>query len=290
MQDYTELLKNNKNEIRHLYQDLLINVTHFFRDNESCEYLKNELLPELLKKASLTNTLRIWIPACSTGQEVYSLAMLILEASANTASKNHIQIFGSDLSERAITKARVGTYLVNELENVSPESLQKFFDKIDGHYRIKKSIREMCVFAPHNILKDPPFSRIDLISCCNLPIYLDTVLQKKLFAVFHYALNKSGYLVLGKSETIGSSTHLFTSLDKKIRIFEKKNNVTPKVAFEPNFISPLAAPAEPAPQKKPEVKEITNDTNLERIIDNVLLTQYTPSRYCSVWRIHRFIS
>jgi len=276
LQDYVESLKNNKAEIKLLYQDLLINVTHFFRDEDTCEYLKNELLPKLLKTKSVANPLRIWVPACSTGEEAYSLAMLIFETLGDSTPNNYIQIFGSDLSEKAIEKARKGTYLQNELANVSPERLQKFFDKVDGHYRVKKSIRERCIFAPHNILKDPPFSRIDLVSCCNLLIYLDTILQKKIFVNFHYSLNKSGYLVLGKSETIGSSTHLFTPMDRKIKIFEKKSNVTAKALFDPSINSTLTEAPVSEIEKTSDVKEITNNINLERIIDSVLLSQYTP--------------
>lgn len=276
LQDYIEFLKGNKNEINLLYQDLLINVTHFFRDNDTLEYVKKELLPKLLKDRSNSKPLRIWIAGCSSGQEAYSLAMLILEATETISSSNFIQIFGSDLSERAITKARIGTYYINEMENISQERMERFFDKVDGQYRIKKIIREMCVFAPHNLIKDPPFSRIDVISCCNLLIYVDTTLQKKILGNFHYSLSKSGYLILGKSETIGSSTHLFSPLDKKIRVFQKKNTAPAKAVFDASFVSPVVEPSEPATENKPEVKEISNNINVERIIDNVLLTQYTP--------------
>ncbi len=238
LSDYTELLKKNNLEVKLLYQDLLINVTHFFRDADCCDYLISDLLPNLLKEKTAAKPLRIWVPACSTGQKAYSLAMLILEMLGEHAVNAHIQIFATDLSEAAINKARIGIYTIAEVANVSAKRLQRFFTKVDGSYRIVKAIRDLCVFAPHNVFKDPPFSRTHFISCCNLLIYLDNVLQKKVLANFHYSLVKNGYLILGNSETIGTSTTLFNQLDKKVKIYAKMTNVASKVMFDLNYNLP----------------------------------------------------
>ncbi|WP_018611480.1 CheR family methyltransferase [Segetibacter koreensis] len=277
LNEYIELLKKKPAETDLLYQDILINVTHFFRDAEATEYLKNVILPELLKSKSIQNPLRIWVPACSTGEEAYSLAMIILDVVEKDSIIPSIQIFATDLSETAIAKARVGIYTSGDVSTLSPQYLEKYFVKTDGHYRIIKRIRDICVFSPHNIFKDPPFSRIDIVSCCNLLIYLDVNLQKKALANFHYALNKTGYLVLGKSETVGASTNLFTQLDKKVKIFAKKNEVPPKAIFD--FSSPVTEveKPEPKPVRKYIVpKETTPEVSLEKIIDNTLLSKYTP--------------
>lgn len=190
LSEYLDYLKKNVQETNLLYQDLLINVSHFFRDKEATDYLKKELLPELLKNKSANNPLRIWVPACATGEEAYSLAIILCEIMGEDSFYKSFQIFATDLSEAAIAKARVGMYTATDVMELSKQRLDLFFTKVDGHYRINKRIRDFCVFAPHNVLKDPPFSRVDLISCCNLLIYFDNVLQRKVLANFHYALNK----------------------------------------------------------------------------------------------------
>ena len=276
LKDYSELLKKNSKEVKHLYQDLLINVTHFFRDPDACDYLKNELLPKILQDRTPSKPLRIWVPACSTGEEAYSLAMLALEMLGENAVNANIQIFATDLSEAAIDKARIGTYTIADVANVSDQRLKRFFTIVDGSYRIVKALRDVCVFAPHNVFKDPPFSRIDLISCCNLLIYLDNVLQKKVFANFHYSLVKNGYLILGKSETNGSSAQLFTPADKKAKIYIKKSDVVSKAMFDLNYNVPESESAEAKPMQKREVKEVRSNPNLEKKIDEVLLSQYIP--------------
>ncbi|MDQ6815593.1 MAG: chemotaxis protein CheR, partial [Bacteroidota bacterium] len=188
--EYFDFLKKNAHEANLLYQDLLINITHFFRDIEATDYLKKEILPELLKTKSANNPLRIWVPACATGEEGYSLAIMLCELIGEDPFYKSFQIFATDLSEAAIAKARVGIYSIADVANLSEKRLETFFTKIDGQFRINKRIKDSCVFAAHNLLKDPPFSRVDLISCCNVLIYLNTVLQRKLMANFHYALNK----------------------------------------------------------------------------------------------------
>jgi two-component system CheB/CheR fusion protein len=214
LEGYVDYIKEHPQEIDSLYADLLINVTHFFRDEETSEYLAKELLPKILKTKPQHETLRIWIPACSTGEEVYSMAMILLELLEDNSYKVPVHIFGTDLSETVISKARAGIYTIAEVANVPEKRLKHFFTKVDGHYRVSKALRDVCVFAPHNIFKDPPFSKIDIISCCNLLIYLDNVLQKIIFSNLHYSLNSSGYLILGKSEALGDSAGLYTQLDK----------------------------------------------------------------------------
>ena len=222
LKQYAGLLGQKNNEVDLLYQDLLINVTDFFRDTDAFLILKKNVLPRLLKSKAPGETLRIWVPACATGEEVYSIIMMLLEIQINNANKIPFQIFASDLSAEAIIEARIGEYSVQRLKNVSPKRLQHFFTKTKDKYRITKSLRDVCVFAQHNILHDPPFSHIDFISCRNMLIYLDTAAQKKAIATFHYALNEGGCLLLGKSETIGTSTQLFTALNKKYKIYSRK--------------------------------------------------------------------
>jgi two-component system CheB/CheR fusion protein len=221
---YAKLLGTKANEAKVLYNDLLINVTDFFRDADATKYLKATLLPKLLKAKKPGETLRIWIAACSTGQEAYSFAMLLIEILGKKFTGKNIQIFGSDLSEHAIKKARLGEYTKYEVKGVSPKRLQQFFTIHNGNYRISKQVRDLCAFAPHNLLSDPPFSKLDLISCCNVLIYLNTNTHKKVLTTFHYSLNDTGYLLLSKSESIGTSK-LFTQSDKKIKIYSRKKGI-----------------------------------------------------------------
>ncbi|MDQ3142729.1 MAG: PAS domain-containing protein [Bacteroidota bacterium] len=275
--EYAKLLGEKNNDIDILYQDLLINVTSFFRDTETHKYLKTTLLPKLLKNKKPSESLRIWIPACSSGEEAYSIAMMLLEIQGNKAGNPRIQIFASDLSAKSISKARIGEYSKQELAAVSPKRIQQFYIKSGPNYRISKTVRDMCVFAPHNILYDPPFSRIDFISCCNLFIYLDTAAQKKALTTFHYALNDVGYLMLGKSESVGSSTQLFTSLHKKFKIFVRKKN--PGVRSLP-ALSPRQSPSvEPEKDPVDSVQKLApvKVRDLESAIDTVIISEFMPS-------------
>jgi two-component system CheB/CheR fusion protein len=282
MKDYAQYLKQHAQEINILYQDLLINVTSFFRDPETIDYLRTTLLPKIIKSKSINDPIRIWVPACSTGEEAYSMAIILMETLGERAPNTAIQIFATDLSEPAITKARIGLYTKEELENVSPKLLQKYFMRVDGNYRVIKSIRDLCVFAPHNIFKDPPFSRIDLVSCCNLLIYLDTLLQNKIINLFHYALNPSGYLILGKSETIGTAQGLFTPLSKGMRIFQKHADSSNRAAFE---LSYRGAETAGVPQRTFQTQRITLKDlpvkepiiDFEKTVDKILLSRFVPA-------------
>ena len=277
LQDYILYMKQHTNEVNALYSDLLINVTHFFRDEETMDYLKKILLPQIIKNKLPREPLRIWVPACSTGQEAYSLAMLILEVLDDRVPGLSIHIFATDLSESAIAKARHGSYTRSEVMDISPQRLHRFFTKVDDHYRISRTIRDLCVFAPHNIFKDPPFSRLDLISCRNLLIYLDQVLQKKAIATFHYALNPTGYLLLGKSETIGSSASFFAQLEKNYKIYVRKNDVTSRPTFEMNPRMPEAEPMEEPNRNPRNPKTGPPSTDLDTVVDTLLMTQYVPA-------------
>ncbi|WP_179830148.1 CheR family methyltransferase [Spirosoma fluviale] len=228
--DYMDYLRQHPTEAGLLYNDLLINVTSFFRDTDTMEYLGKVLFPQLLAGKTENEPFRLWIPACSTGEEVYSLAILLLEAQDNLDKSIPTQIFATDLSGRVITQARMGRFSVSQLANVSPKRLSRFFTRDqDGYYCISKIIRDVCVFATHNVFVDPPFSRLDLISCRNLLIYTDTTLQRKAIATFHYALNPTGYLILGKAETVGSYTTLFTQVAKTFKVYARKTSVTRSV-------------------------------------------------------------
>jgi two-component system, chemotaxis family, CheB/CheR fusion protein len=277
LKDYAVFIRTNPSEITLLYQDLLINVTSFFRDKETSEYIKKEILPKIIKSKSANDPIRIWVPACSTGEEAYSVAMLVVEALGENISNIRVQIFATDLSEHAIHKARLGIYGKDDVLGISPVRLQRFFTKMDGSYRVVKSIRDLCVFANHNVAKDPPFSRLDIITCCNLLIYLDNYLQKKLMATFHYSLNGNGYLILGKSETVGTSTYLFTLLDKKRRIYLKKKDVTAKAVFEMNYRTSDFDKMVNLTRRNHLEKIKPEEGDIERTVDTLLLKKYTPA-------------
>ncbi|RYZ28911.1 MAG: PAS domain S-box protein [Chitinophagaceae bacterium] len=271
--DYVRFLRQHINEGQQLYQDLLINVTNFFREGDYYEYLKKSLLPKMLAAKAPSEPIRIWVAACSTGQEAYSLAMILVEVLGESAAGNTVQIFATDLSENAINKARLGIYSKDEVADIPPRRLNKFFTKIDGSYRIIRSIRDLCVFATHNVLKDPPFSKVDMVSCCNLLIYLEPVLQKKVMGTFHYALCNTGYLMLGKSETIGNAGSLFSQVDKKYKIYAKKKDAAAKAIFELTFPN-----TESIRGFKPAIvpKTKTEEYGMDKVIDDLLLKKYTP--------------
>jgi two-component system, chemotaxis family, CheB/CheR fusion protein len=279
--EYAKLLTQKNEEIDILYQDLLINVTSFFRDTDTHKYLKENLLPKLLKRKKPGETLRIWVPACATGQEAYSISMMLLEIQGNLVTNIPIQIFATDLSHHAIGKARIGVYTKEELETVSPNRIQRFFTKTDSSFQVNKAVRDICVFAPHNILSDPPFSRLDFISCCNLFIYLDTSAQKKAVNTFHYALNNDGFLMLGKSENISHSANLFIGFNKKYKIFSRKLNLGTRTL--PSLV--LKSKQQTTSEKHiPFVNRNTPQKNstiqydiLDNAIDAVLLSDFMPA-------------
>jgi chemotaxis methyl-accepting protein methylase/PAS domain-containing protein len=221
MAGYVRYLQQNSQELDLLFKELLIGVTNFFRDPAVWEELRSKIIPALLTTRAPAHSLRAWVPGCSTGEEAYSLAMVFREAVEELNPKTNfaLQIFATDLDRDAIDKARAGVFSDNIAADVSPERLSRFFIKEEHGYRVRREIREMVIFAPQNIIMDPPFTKLDLLSCRNLLIYLTADVQKKLMPLFHYSLNPGGVLLLGSAETVGSSTDLFSSLSGKSRLF-----------------------------------------------------------------------
>ena len=244
---YLKELQTNSEELDSLYQDLLIQVTSFFRDPEVFRALRNKILPQILARKPAGEAIRIWVPGCSGGEEVYSLAICLLENMGDRASSTPIQIFASDISEQAIDKARAGQYPAETLKKVSKDRLRRFFDRVNGSYQIKSGVRDFCIFARHDLTRDPPFSRIDLISCRNVLIYLEPVLQRRILVTFRYALQAGGFLLLGKSESLSGFPDL--------KIADRKNKFFAKVSAA-SAQAPIPVPLEkPARQGKNYVAE-----------------------------------
>jgi two-component system, chemotaxis family, CheB/CheR fusion protein len=275
LNEYAQLLKENKSELDALYQDLLIAVTNFFREPQLYKALTEVILPGFFKPRKYADPLRIWIPGCATGEEAVSFAICILEFLGEKAITTQIQIFATDLNEKAIEKARSGIYLTSALQNVSPQRLRRFFVKIDGKYQVIKAIRDMCIFATHNLLKDPPFSRMDVISCQNVLIYLESIPQNKIMHAFHYALKPSGYLLLGRSETIGSAFDLFEQVGKQYKVYVKRQ-ITTSTHFD--FIMHNYPVVEtPEEDSKQGNAPRNKDPDLEKETDKLLLSRYVPA-------------
>jgi two-component system CheB/CheR fusion protein len=273
LDQYIQLLKSNKSEVDALYQDLLITVTNFFRDKTIYDALTHKILPDLLKDRQPSDALRIWIPGCATGEEAVSFAIVLLEYIGEKAASIPIQIFATDLNEKAIERARTGIYSKSLLQNVSPERIKRFFTKIDGSYQVIKQVRDICIFAPHNLLKDPPFSKIDIISCQNLLIYLEATPQNRIMHTFHYALKPNGYLLLGKSETIGSATDIFEQFTKDSKVYTKKDSAgIPKLDFVPRF-SKVASAVEGIKR----IPHTEKALDLEKQSEKLLLDNYAPT-------------
>jgi len=221
--DYARYLQNSEREINILFKELLIGVTNFFRDAPAFDTLRDNFLPKMLANKPDGYTIRVWVAGCSSGEESYSLAIILQECMQSMKRHFNVQIFGTDIDEDAINMARAGLYPQSILADVSMARLDKFFRQEEGgQYRINKSIREMLVFAPQSVIKDPPFTKLDILSCRNLLIYLGPELQRKLLPVFHYSLKADGILFLGSSETIGQFSNLFSVLDKKWRLFSRQ--------------------------------------------------------------------
>ncbi|MCD6017496.1 MAG: domain S-box protein [Bacteroidetes bacterium] len=276
LKEYAELLEKDKKEVEHLYKDLLINVTSFFRDKDTYQYLKKSFLPALLKKKSPGESLRIWVPACSSGEEAYSIAMMLIELQDRKIQKIPIQIFATDLSEQAIYNARMGEYSQADVEKIPAQQLKRFFLKTGNQYRVVKELRAMCVFAPHNILSDPPFAHLDFISCCNLFIYFDASAQKKALTTLHFALNDGGYLMLGKSESVGSVSPLFIQANKTFKIYSRKKNggIRKIPELTPRSHIPFADKNVKAYSKK---NDGANSIELDKAIDAFLLAKHMPA-------------
>ena len=274
-EQYVRFLRENTKEIGELFNDLLINVTRFFRDEKAFGALKKRFIPALLRQKKGKGELRVWVPGCATGEEVYSLAMVILETLDNAASRMRIQIFGTDLSETGIDRARLGIYSSAIEKDVSPARLKRFFKKLDSTYQINRMVRDMCTFARQNITADPPFSRLDLISCRNVLIYLGAGLQKRCLPVFHYALNSGGYLLLGPSETVGAFGDMFELVDRRAKIYAKKN-----LPGRRDVEFPLRRPEFKnfeAPEIPPDHDGGDFNALVQRVADRIMLGTYAPA-------------
>lgn len=272
--DYVHYLQENPQEVELLFNELLIGVTNFFRDPEMWEDLKNKVLPSLLSERSHSQTLRAWVPGCSTGEEAYSLAIIFKEVieKIKPARDITLQIFATDLDRYAVEKARNGFYTENIVADVSPERLKRFFIKKEHGYEISKAVRMMVIFAPQNLLMDPPFTKLDILCCRNLLIYLNTELQKKLIPLFHFTLNPGGILFLGSAETPGSFTDLFKQVESKSKIYRHLENTLPYDAANFPFSSGRTRKAELQPTNlfKPTA-------NIQSLADQLLLQTYSPA-------------
>ncbi|MBD6620737.1 hypothetical protein FNW02_34510 [Komarekiella sp. 'clone 1'] len=273
LEDYAKYLQEHPAEVQALYEEILIHVTSFFRDPETFEQLKVQVFPTISQNKSTNTPIRIWVAGCSTGEEVYSIAICLLEFFSDRATVPPIQIFATDISEAAINRARSGLYLESQMEAVSPERRNRFFIALaNGSYQITSPVREVCVFARHNLGGDPPFSNLDLISCRNVLIYLSDSLQSRIMSLFHYSLNLTGFLMLGTSESVKSSSDLFTSVDEVAKIYARKLTLTrPLFSFTTN---PYPVASVDSQQRVTE--NIANNFDLAREVDQLLSNHYAP--------------
>ena len=224
---YHRILRDDPAEIGALYQDMLIRVTNFFRDPQAFEFLQQNIFPSLLSDRPADLPIRIWVAGCSTGEEVYSLAIALLETMGDRADTTPIKILASDINESALERARAGHYIENIAMDVSPERLRRFFSRVNDHYQVGKAIRDICVFSRHDLTRDPPFAGLDLVSCRNVLIYFDLALQRRVMPLFHYALRPGGHLMLGPSETIGTFGELFTPVDRDSKVYAEERDPDP---------------------------------------------------------------
>ncbi|HIH02943.1 MAG TPA: PAS domain-containing protein, partial [Methanoregulaceae archaeon] len=271
--DYVRFLQENPAELDLLLKELLIGVTSFFRDPAVWEALGDSVIPGLIAAALDGATLRAWVAGCSTGEEAYSLAIIFREAlgKASPPKRCALQIYATDLDRDAIDRARAGHFPENIAADVTEERLDRFFVRDETGYQVTKEIREMTVFAPQNVIADPPFTKLDLLSCRNLLIYLEPEVQRKLIPLFHYALKPGGVLVLGTAESVGSFASLFSPIDSKLRIFRRTEApAAPTLEFPTAFSPPGPGPADMRPALTPGV-------NLQALADQVILQQYAPA-------------
>lgn len=271
LREYASKLESDLAEAAALYQDCLISVTSFFRDPEVFEVLSEQILPALLRDRASDAPLRVWVPGCATGEEAYSIAICLLERMGSLPDNPSVQIFATDLSEGALSKARDGLYLTNIARDVSAERLRRFFTKDGDYYRISKAVREICVFARHDLTRDPPYSRLDLVSCRNVLIYLEPRLQDVVLATLHYALRPGGFLIVGPAENVGNSGSLFSAADEKHRVYSRTVATGP-----PRLLSVLSGTTSSKASaqqlgRRPTVTEVPREA------DRMLLARFTPA-------------
>nr|HRO68338.1 CheR family methyltransferase [Pseudobdellovibrionaceae bacterium] len=282
IEDYLEALHANPNESSRLFKELLINVTSFFRDEDSFEVLRQEVLPAIVRSHIGGDKIRIWVAGCSTGEEAYTFAILFREALEGLENPPEVQIIATDVDESALSTARRGVYPLSISEKVSAKRLSKYFIRKGGRYHVTKEIRELCLFSSHSLVTDPPFAQLDLISCRNVLIYLGPHLQKKLIPVFHYALRGDGYLFLGTSETLTGHAELFKPVSAKHRIGQRKQTaVRSSTAFPMSFGQAYAGHFSEAPQAK--------DTDIHEVSQRIILDEFAP-KYAIVNDEHQIVS
>ncbi|HEY0784201.1 MAG TPA: chemotaxis protein CheB, partial [Thermoanaerobaculia bacterium] len=269
LDEYVAFVERQPAEVNALYEDLLIHVTSFFRGDAAFRSLRRKVFPALLRNRAGGSPLRFWVPGCSTGEEAYSLAISLLEGLAEMDSTFPIQIFGTDVRPKAIERARAGIYLESIAADVSPARLERFFVRMDDRFQVSKAVRDLCIFAQHDLIRDPPFSRLDVISCRNVLIYFNPETQRRIFANFHYGLNADGYLVLGSSENAAISSNLFRPLDREQKIF-----VPTAVVARPFFGAGVrsAYPRSGAPPPS----TVGGRADVQREADRILLGRYSP--------------
>jgi two-component system CheB/CheR fusion protein len=273
-EEYLRYMQQNRTEVEALFLDLLIGVTNFFRDPDAFTIMQTQIIPRLFADKSTGESVRVWVCACSTGEEAYSIAILIQEHLASLKRECKVQIFATDIDKQSIEHARRGVFSASIAADVSPERLARYFvhDTGGGSYRVQKAIRDMVVFSAQDMIKDPPFSKLDLISCRNLLIYLNGDLQKKIIPLFHYALNPAGVLFLGPSESVGEAANIFTTLDRKWKLYLRKAEVAGATRQMPSiFIPPLTKQGDKlrlrrdksSDDKKPDLREVTEQNLLQ---------------------------
>jgi len=278
MDEYVRFAQQSPEEVDALFRDLLIGVTNFFRDPEAFKVLEEEVIPKLFSAKPAGATIRVWVAGCSTGEEAYSIAILLQERVEGLKLGHAVQVFATDISSQAIAMARAGVYPASIVTDVTPERLARFFTaEADGSaYRIHKGIRDLLVFSEQDIIKDPPFSKLDLITCRNLLIYLGGDLQKKLIPLFHYALNPSGFLFLGTSETVGDHADLFDVIDRKAKVFQRKDDFHAASRASLGRFSLPVSMVEAGPSRSPEKVASPSKTPLRDLTEQALLRQLAP--------------
>ncbi|HET6984428.1 MAG TPA: CheR family methyltransferase, partial [Myxococcaceae bacterium] len=272
LRDYLALLRDHPEEAGRLYEEVLIHVTSFFRDPDVFESLKSAVFPQILKAKGPGEPIRFWVAGCSTGEELYSLAIALLEFLDDSARRHPIQIFGSDISERAVQTARKGAYPDTVMRDVSEERRRRFFTKVESGYRINKNVRELCVFVRHDLARDPPFSKLDLVSCRNVLIYFGQALQRRVLPTLHYALRQGGFLLLGRAESLPGFRRYFSPIDKNNKVFVRTGAMS-TLQFAPRTeVHPVTSRVNASPGTTPPLRTV----DVARHLDRLLLTRYAP--------------
>lgn len=272
---YLKLLKEDTAEVKALCQDVLIQVTKFFREPESFELLKTRFFPKLTAGRADQDPIRIWVPGCSSGEEAYSILIVLTEYLSESRLDFPVQIFGTDINESAIDKARAGTYLESAVADISPERLRKFFVQNGHEYAVTKRLRDQCIFAKHNLLSDPPFAKLDLLSCQNVLIYFDAALQKRVLSIFHYALKPTGILLLGPSETVGAQAELFSSFEPGSHAYAKATSLN-RLYFDFEGAQRAGERVKTPEPQSPHALELSSGIQVQKEIDRLLVAEFAP--------------